>query len=402
MLYLRTGSNGTFKTALTLWDVRQMQLKEGRQVLFVKDRFEAKPILTDDFGWKPIEFKEWLQHRNCIILMDEAHYDIPKIPETAKRPDEILKLAEHRKFGHDIFILDQHPLNIDPFVRRLIGAPGYHQHFLRVFGGANAAAVLQWDAVNTTCEKPNAGKSAQVTNRLPEKEAYGWYESASLHTAKVRVPKQLYTLVGCVLALAVLVYFLVTRFMPGSTGGAVEAKKSTPAASEAAFQVGVVPNGNERRPMTKTEYVAAYQPRLPGLMHTAPAYDDLTKPKRVPVPAACIEVTKELRNGGMVGCRCYTQDATPYPVDLAMCRQLVAQGTFLAFQPEGERKPLEVAQKTPVGPETALPGMPSGLTVIDNARPAAAPPAIAAAGAPDLGAQPRVPKSSPWSFQVGG
>jgi zona occludens toxin len=71
-------------------------------------------------------------------------------------------------------------------------------------------------------------------------------------------------------------------------------------------------------------------------MHTAPVYDQLTEPKRVPLPSACIESKAK-------GCKCYTQDATDYPVDLAMCRRLVAHGMFIPFAQEqrdgGEREP---------------------------------------------------------------
>jgi zona occludens toxin len=394
MLYLRTGANGSFKTALTLWDVRQMQLKENRQVLFVKDRFVAKPILTEDFGWTPIEFKDWLKYRDCIILADELHRDLPKVSESSKRPEHVEMLAEHRSFGHDFFLLDQHPLNIDPFVRRLIGPPGYHQHFVRLLGAANAVSVLQFDAVDSVCEKPSAVKRAQTSTRYPEKEAYTWYESASLHTGKLRVPKQVWTLLMCVVAFSVLVYFLVTKFMPGSTGAKPEVGSTSSSSKPGVSGLGPAA-GDERKPMTTAEYVASYQPRLPGLMHTAPAYDKLTEPKRVPVPAACVEMKS-------VGCKCYTQDATPYPVELDMCRQLVAHGAFLAFQAEGERANREPAPMPRQATETALP-LPRPPILIDGGQKSAgASTAVSAGGAPDAASQARVQPGSKWSFQTAG
>lgn len=172
------------------------------------------------------------------------------------------------------------------------------------------------------------------------------------------------------------------------------------AASVAGGPVTGAPAGQREKPMTTAEYIAAYRPRVAGLMHTSPAYDKLTEPKRVPVPAACVEVTRALVNGGTVGCKCYTQDATPYPVDLAMCRQLVAHGAFLAFQPEGERKAFDQPQTPRHGPETALPAS-AAVVLIDNVgkSPGAAT-SIAAAPAPEP--QPRVQPGSKWSFQTGG
>jgi zona occludens toxin len=146
--------------------------------------------------------------------------------------------------------------------------------------------------------------------------------------------------------------------------------------------------------MTQAEYIASYQPRIAGLMHSAPAYDKLTEPKRVPVPAACVEMKS-------VGCKCYTQDATPYPVDLSMCRQLVAQGSFLAFQAEGDRRPSETVQTRLPAPDRPV-AAPSGLAVIDGGGKApGAQTSVAAAGVlPDLGSKPRVRSGSPWSFEL--
>jgi len=95
---------------------------------------------------------------------------------------------------------------------------------------------------------------------------------------------------------------------------------------------------------------------VPGLMHTAPAYDKMTEPKRVPVPAACVEMPSK-------GCKCFTQDATPYPAPDPVCRDFVKHGVFLAFQPEGEtrREPARAEARQPAQIEPQQPG---GLMVI--------------------------------------
>lgn len=362
-IYLRTGGNGSCKTLFTLRDVRDMQLKESRPVYFVKGRFEALPILTEEFGWVPIDFKEWEGCEDgAIILADEVHYDLPKRSPSAAVPPHIAHLSEHRKRGFDFFMLTQHPMNIDDFVRRLVQAPGYHEHFKRILGGTNATSVLRWDAVNPQCEKDGSGKTAQIERRTHPKEVYNWYKSATLHTAKVRIPKQVYTLVGCLIGFIVVAYMLVQKFMPKDAPEKPKAAATTPADP---LQIGGGSSAAERKPLTPAEYVAAYNPRVPGLMHTAPAYDRLTEPKRVPIPAACIESKAQ-------GCKCYTQDATPYPVDLAMCRQLVAHGAFLAFQPEGEQKQQQQTRtEAPARPEIA-PQAASGLIHIGDAAPARA------------------------------
>lgn len=391
MLYLRTGANGSCKTLFTLKDVRELQLATGRPVAW-NGRFKLKPEKEAEFGWKKIEFKDWqAEEDGTIFLIDECHNDMPVRANSAPVPDHVRMLAEHRARGFDFFLLTQHPANIDNFVRKLIGSPGWHQHLKRVFGASTATRVLQWDAVNMNCEKDGSGKAAQISTRTQPKEVYGWYDSAMLHTGKRKIPAKFWVLVIAPILAIAAGWYASTRLMNMGKG-------QDPAAASAPGAVagGPVSGGGDRtRPMTQAEYIAAYQPRISGLMHSAPAYDKLTEPKRVPVPAACVEMKS-------VGCKCYTQDATPYPVDLAMCRQLVAQGSFLAFQAEGERRVSEPAPAPRQATEPAH-AAPNGLIVIgDGGKSSGSSTALAVASPSDQGSQQRVRQGSPWSFQAGG
>jgi len=102
------------------------------------------------------------------------------------------------------------------------------------------------------------------------------------------------------------------------------------------------------------------------------------------------------------GCKCYTQDATPYPVDLAMCKQIVANGIFLAFQAEGDQAGRNQVQQVPAKaqeparePASASPGLVligGGISTAPN--PPAPPPAPST--------QARVQPGSKWSFTTGG
>lgn len=328
MLYLRTGSNGSGKTLFTLHDVRKLQLETGRPVAY-NGRFKFKPEKQQEFGWKVIDFKDWEAEPNgTIFLMDECHNDLPKTASGAALPKYVTQLAEHRVRGFDFFLLTQHPSNINVFVRKLIGAPGWHQHLKRVAGASPVSRVLQWDAVNEKCEQNGSGKSAQITTKMHPKEVYDWYTSAELHTGKVRIPKQIYVIAACLVGIVFLVmlaYSYLHRMgdKPGekAPGQTTASTVGQPASSRR--------DSSQTAPMTPADYVAAYTPRLPQLMHTAPVYDELTKPKRVPVPAACVAMASK-------GCKCFTQDGTPYPTDPTMCLSIVRNGIFLAFQAEGE------------------------------------------------------------------
>lgn len=338
MLYLRTGANGTCKTLFTLQDVRKLQLESGRPVAY-NGRFKLKPEKEAEFGWKKIEFKDWeAEPDGTIFFIDECHNDLPKRPPSAAVPRPVSQLAEHRARGFDFFLLTQHPSNIDVFVRKLIGSPGWHQHLKRVFGASNATRVLQWDAVNEKCEQNGSGKAAQISTRVQPKEVYGWYTSAELHTGKRKIPKQVYVLAGCLVAVVALGWFASSKLMAIGNRDSVASVSGGSSGQPA----GVNAPGRTRV-TTPSEYVAAYTPRLPSLMHTAPAYDELTKPKRVPVPAACVSMPSK-------GCKCFTQDGTPYPTDAAMCLSIVRNGLFLAFQAEGEGADRQNEERRPQAP----------------------------------------------------
>jgi len=347
MFYLRTGGNGSCKTLFTLFDVRKLQLETGRPVCH-NGRFKISAEKEKEFGWKKIEFKDWWEQENgTIFLIDEAYHDLPVRPNGQQPPLHIARLAEHRARGFDFFMLCLHPSQIDSFVRKAIGAPGWHQHLKRVAGASNLTRVLQWDAVHDTPQKDGSGKTAQIATRMQPKEVYAWYDSAFIHTGKVRIPKQVYWLVGGVVAALALGFGAVSALKNNVFKKAPE--KLAPGAAP------VVPGtspaggnrGNEAHVMTAAEYFQGYQARIPGIEHTAPVYDVLTAPKRVPLPAACLESKS-------MGCKCWTQDATPYPTDLSICRQVVAGGMFLAFA-----EPAPVAAPAPVRHEGAAPATPA-------------------------------------------
>lgn len=364
MLYLRTGANGSCKSLFTLKDVRELQLKELRPVCVIvgddtdpaRQYVRIKPEKMREFGWVTCQFKDWWdQPDGTIFLGDECHNYLPKRPNGSAVPRHVSRLAEHRARGFDFFLLTQHPSNIDSFVTKLVGSPGWHQHLKRAFGASNVTSVLQWSAVNNQCEKDGAGRSAQVTMRPQPRDVYEWYDSAELHTGKRKIPRQFWVVaLGVPLAIGML-YFAGSLLWGRTVGKSQAASSSTGAGALSSTGAGASSSGRVG-PVTAAEYITSYRPRIAGLMHTAPVYDELTRPQRVPVPAACVSSAAR-------GCRCFTQDATPYPIDEAMCRALVQHGTFLAFVPEPS------APIAGVHPVPATGDMPRpGLVVLDSPR----------------------------------
>lgn len=331
MFYLVTGGVGTAKTCFTLRWVRDLQLKTGRPVCYTRDangetllRLKGEAL---DFGWKEVAFEDWQsQEDGTIFLVDECHEVMPSRGMGSKPvPAHIQALARHRHRGFDFFLITQHPSNIDSFVRRLIADPGWHRHLKRR-GGAEISAILEWPSVNEKCEKLAAGKTATVSHKTFPKEVYSWYESASIHTAKLRIPKQLWIILAAIIAVPLLIYAVIDYLRGvGSDDSAASAGSSLsiPSVSSAAAGLSAGVKGEEGRSLTSAEYVESLMPRMQGLLYTAPRYDEITAPKRAPFPAAC--VVKLADNE----CRCFTQDATPYQISADMCRRIAKEGIFL-------------------------------------------------------------------------
>lgn len=316
MLYLITGTNGAGKTLNTLKWVRERQLKENRPVAH-NGRFD--PIPGGELAtWKKIDFQKWQDEPDgTIFLIDEAHNDLPKVAPSAKHPEYIRMLAEHRKRGFDFYLISQHPLNVDSFVRRLIGSPGWHRHLKRTFGG-DLVSVLEWSAVNDKCEKDGSGKSGTVSMVPFPKEVFSWYNSASLHTGKKKIPKTVWALLIMLFLIPILLFGAYKSLQSNTTKHiAGSSKESADLVRSNQQQVQNVPSPGK----STEDYLAERTPRISSFPHTAPVYDDVLKPREAPYPAACIEMKKT--------CKCYTQQGTLLAVTAEVCTQIVAQGFFM-------------------------------------------------------------------------
>jgi len=329
MLYLITGANGAGKTLNTLKWVRERSVAESRPVCH-NGRFE--PTAGGELSsWKKIDIKDWQDEPDgTIFLVDECHNDFPLRAASSAPPEHVRMLAEHRRRGMDFYLVTQHPQNIDNFVRRLIGDPGWHRHLKRVFG-ASLVSCLQWPAVNANCEKPGSGKSAEVSTIAFPKEVFGWYQSASLHTAKRRMPKQVWILLACLLIAPLLFWFVFSHIKDmGEKSGAVQ-DAATPQAAQS--------TGSKNRPMSAEDYMASFQPRIPGFAHTAPRYDEVTKPVTAPYPSACLTMGNR--------CACYSQQGTKMDTPADICALIVRRGYFVDWQPDRDARDRREERRSP-------------------------------------------------------
>lgn len=347
MIYLTTGANGAGKTLNTLKLVREKQVKEGRSVFY--NGFAMLTEKAAEFGWLEFDPRKWQDLPDgAILICDECQNEFPVRATGSAIPEYVRALSEHRRRGFDFFMVTQHPQNLDLFLRRLIGSPGWHRHLKRTFG-ADMVSVLEWSAVNGQCEKEGSGSSARVTMAGFPKEVYAWYASASLHTGKKSIPKAVYFLAAAAVLIPALFYYaysgLQARFTKPATvlmGGPLAS--TVPGVRSVASSIPAV---------TAAFYVASFVPRVEGLPHTAPRYDEVTKPVVAPFPVGCVSSVKS--------CECFTAQGTKMPAMVSLCLQILKNGFFRDWEsdrPAPDRA--RVLSGSPgQNPDVALPSYPS-------------------------------------------
>lgn len=348
MMTMITGLPGNGKTLFALWYIKQKAEKEKREVYYhnIKD-------LT--LPWDAFEAEKWkdLPH-GSIIVIDECQQVFPKKPNGSKLPSFYEDLATHRHHGFDIYLITQHPSLVDNFVRKLVGQ---HFHAVRKFG-LERATVYEWSAVNAAPESSASHKSAIPLKWAYPKEVYTYYKSAEVHTVKRAIPVKLVLAAAFVVAVPVVGYWVLDRYqhrmdkpvvpegagVPGVVPGAAREASLLPAAgSKQGFAPGSIEDAQY--------YIAMNQPRIAGLPQSAPKYDELTKPSRVPVPAACIQIGS-VHDQRAIRCKCYSQDGTPMNVEFNMCIKVAQEGVFIDFNPDPNKQPQERAAGVQGAPES--------------------------------------------------
>lgn len=332
MIYLTTGGNGAGKTLITLKDVRDQQVREGRPVYF--HGFSAKQQLLD-WGWKEFDPKKWQDLPDgSICVMDECQNEFPaKITEELRKefgemPDYINAVAQfRRKRGFDFWMITPHPRLIHLNIRQLIESPSWHRHFKRAFG-ADMVSELRFNFANLKCEQPSAGKQGQVSMRAFPKEVYDWYSSASLHTGKRKLPKQLWVVIAAAFIVPAAFYGAWRSVMGNVTKG-----QQPPAVAAASSAGGSASNRSAQPALSVTEYLAVRTARIPDFPHTAPAYDEVTKPVSAPYPAACVYAHTRKT------CTCYTQQGTILQTSGDTCLQIVKNGFYVDWQQAQQSPP---------------------------------------------------------------
>lgn len=318
MIEIITGLPGNSKTLFTISYVKAWSEKDNRPVYY-------SGIAELTLPWTQIEPKEWM---NCptgsIIVIDECQRIFRNRTINSAVPDYVEKLETHRHLGLDLVFITQHPMLVDPALRRLVGR---HRHMVRIWG-MEASTIHEWNSVKEQCDKPSARADSEKTKWLFDKTLYGSYKSSERHTVKRQIPKRVKFLAVVPFLLFGAGYAVKHYMFDSHKSDKVTASATTK--SGATGLPGLLPGAHnspdkEVDPVVDAKnYLWAQTPRITDVPSTAPKYDELTKPTVAPRMAACVSRPS--------GCKCYTQQGTPYPTSHDMCMDVVKNGYFQEFK----------------------------------------------------------------------
>jgi len=323
MIFAKTGQPGAGKTLNAIkFAVEDSQFKD-RQVYYYNIKgiaIDSWIELTEDQVFKWFDLPD-----GCVILIDECQDIWRPRPVGAPVPEHVEKLEKHRHRGMDFILTFQFPKQIDTVVRHLITD---HYHYTRT-RGLQATTVYIWDKLCQDTDSKGQRKLA-LTKTIPfDKKIFELYKSASLHTAKVRIPKFFYLIplmVVSAIALAVYSYNRIYSSVEASPISDLNPNQSIPIIGDAK----VVALGDP-----KGDYLVARTPLIENDPASAPIFAELHNAVSMPRPN-CIQ-TNVLRRGKKT-CVCYSQQATRMAIDEKQCIYHVANGyQFDYTQPDYRR-----------------------------------------------------------------
>lgn len=331
MLYLTTGTPGAGKSVWTIAAVEARRVKEGREVYY----FNIKGLTLPWHALTRDEVLRWWEvcPPGALIVIDEAQDIFPKGSSTQKPPEHCDRISKHRHAGHDIYLVTQHPMKLDANVRKDVEE---HRHLMRKFG-THWVTVHLWKGTRDNCDKTRKD-SMQSQWKYP-KEVFTWFESAEIHTVKVRVPWQVILLVLVPVFIGYVgwyVFYGRNARYDAAPGAAAPA--GAPGAASKPGQPGGVTqvstgygSGRQRAPIDAEAYVVAYKPRIDGMPFTAPRYDELTQPVRVPVVVGCWQTASKAAGW------CITQQGTRVKLSPQLMAAFIENGGAFHDFDEGPR-----------------------------------------------------------------
>lgn len=324
MIYLVTGTPGSFKTLSTIGRVIEFAAESAKQGM-------ARTVYAANINNMNVPDWETLDHGynwpdlpdGSIVVIDECQKEeqgFGRMSTTAKVPKHISDLEDHRHRGFDIFLITQGPHLINSHIKPLIDT---HWHYLRKYGWDKAHVYTSTGIIKNPETKSNL-KDLEHSTYKPDKSLYQYYDSATLHTVKKRMPKAIKWGVPALFFLLFLIWNGIK-----TVKGLADNPEPVPQQTDSSVVVPDMPiqHASSEPDQSSFDPMVAYKPRIAAMPETAPAYDDLRKPQDFPRPQC-------LASPNFSRCDCYSQQGTlmhDYPHEL--CVLFVKHGYFDPTKP---------------------------------------------------------------------
>ena len=328
MILLITGQPGHGKTQYAI-SLALKHVKEGRTVY----AGNIKGLKYETAGFVPLErFQDWESLPDgAVILWDECYDALPQRAAGRAVPSYIDALARHRHRGFDFILVCQQPKQLDSFISGLIER---HIHCRRKYG-TKWVRLLEWDKWQRDTDRASP---MQATNWALDPTVWQYYESATQHTGKVRVPRMYFWLLGLLIAVLFAVWAIPTSMANRAKnleGGETRDRRDAPATGLAWGLPQQSPVDEETsKSLRYTDPLAYIRPRVSGLQWTAPAYDSV--PFGDPIRMFCY-ISHKTKRGT---CRCVSQQNTTISTPDDLCRLAVDHGIYDPFRVEPQTAPV--------------------------------------------------------------
>jgi hypothetical protein len=358
MIYLITGTPGTGKTAFAVSSI--INNREGlfkyethdgevvdRPLYFCHiDGLDEKALKAHRLTEEQIQSAPLneLVPQGSVVIVDEADYAYPTRAAAKEVPPYVKTLKELRHDGFTLILMTQHPSMLDSYLRNLVGK---HWHLERKQVGTK---LYEFYRCETNIASACAAKGVTSDFYKPDKRAFKYYKSASVH---IKFKKKLHPVfygMGLLLVCAPLFFYYSSGRFKRYVGAEEQpaavaiAETSAPAQQQAADTYPVAPPVAASVPVGAK--VEDYRPRIANLQETAPIYDSLRQVADFPRRVACVASADS--------CNCYSQQATVLPnISTAECRAIVKQRPFDPY------RKIETARA-----ETTVPAPPSEPQVL--------------------------------------
>lgn len=308
MIYAFTGQPAAGKTSGAISMLMNDKAFQHRKVYVIGVNKLNKPewtIITEE------QFLKWWEFEDgCIFLVDEAQDYFRTRRQGSEVPEHIKQLEKHRKRGMDFVLTFQDGRQVDTSLRILINHH-YHSHRLR---GSKIRTIYKYDYFELNPIKNT--KTASISTETLPKDAFDKYESASLHTETVKVPKTVWFLAAALIFLSYSVFKVYKSFTRDRSF--TEQSPSTETSSP-------IPSTPKGTPDYTVEYfINQHRPLIKGDPRSAPVYRQLLTAKSLP-RLNCIMTNALIK--GRQQCRCYTQQSTRIKsIDEEQCKYYVSNG----------------------------------------------------------------------------